>query len=204
MYKYDLHHTKSCNKKLLNDIGMLKKKLEKNDEQFKSELEKKLDTILYFKEQRINSLLKILEQKDEVIYGIKKSKDKLNIMLCDTMSNVIIKKLPNLLYESYELHNKVISIKQGDVLLVDEPNIYSTLTIQAIKDKIITIIHKAPLREDVKRVMPFIFIPAKELEVLEDEFFGIVDRGNFEKILNEQRVLSKVVENYRKYRLVDN
>ena len=185
-------------------IGILKKKLEKNDEQFKSELEKKLDTILYFKEQRINSLLKILDQKDEVIYSIKKSIDKLNIMLCDTMSNVIIKKLPNLIYESYELHNKVINIKQGDVLLVDEPNIYSPLTIQAIKDKIITIIHKAPLRDEVKKVMPFIFIPAKDLEVLEDEFFGIVDRSNFEKILNEQRVLSKVVENYRKFRLVDN
>lgn len=202
-YERDIAQITRYNKKLLRYIKKLKLRLETLTQSSQIEVERKLKSGLYFKDIKIASLTKKLDEKDGVIYTLKKSADTLNIILSDIRGNAIIKKLPDLNYNTYELYNHVLNIQHGDMLFVGNPNEYSARTIEILKDKVGIIIHRAQPNKYVTEQLPFIFINANEIPIIEDKFYCAVNKNALEVALKKQNLLSKVVENYRKSRTLE-
>lgn len=200
LYESDIEQSTRYNKKLLGEIRGLKAKVDNISKISQIVIERKVKSAIHFKEQKINLLLKKLEQKDDVIYNLKNSVDRLNIIISDIKNNLIIKKLPNLNYHVYELYNKVLNVQHGDILLVDNPSEYSQQTIEILKDKVGIIIYKTPLKSGLEQQLPFILISGNGIRLIEDKFFGTVNKSLLEQKLKEQNLLSRVIENYRKSR----
>ena len=94
----------------------------------------------------------------------------------------------------------MLNIKNDDVLLVKDPDIVSEKTINEIKDKVGVILYKKPISKKVESKLPFIFINANDLHIEENEYFGIVDMEEFEKIKSKKDLLHKIVDDYKKER----
>ena len=200
-YMSDIELLKRYNKKLMKYVKKLKKKLAANNELSQEEIDRRVNNSIYFRNQRISLLLKKDEEKDRVIFGIKESNERLNIILSDLKNCVVIKKLPNLSYNLYERYNRVLNVQHGDILLVENPNEYSFQTVDEIKEKVGVIVYKMQLKNSIREKLPFIFVAADEIDIIEDKFFCAADKKSFEDALKKKNLLNLVVENYKKTRV---
>ena len=191
---------KRYNKKLLKYINKLKIKLSKSRTQVDDEFDKKTNSALYFKEQKISILSKKLKEKDALILSLKHSSDRLNIILSDIKNNVLLKKLPNLNYNVYQACNSLLNIQEGDIIMAEDPNSFSEMAITILKDKIGIIICKIQPRKSTAESLPFIFINAQEISIIEGKFFASAEKKSFETALKKNNILQTVIETYRKSR----
>ena len=114
-------------------------------------------------------------------------------------NNVLVKKLDNLGYNEFLRKNKVLNIKKGDILLVDNPDIFSEKTINALKNMVDVIISNRNANKKLKENLDF--IEGSKLKITESRFFAIVDKKDFEREKNKLNLLARIVQDYRKSRL---
>ena len=185
----------------------LKKKLKKMQEKQRI-LIKKIDTIipdekakelLEFKEKRIISLDRELKEKNRKINELNDEIKNLNSMILNIENNVLAKKLDNLGYNEFLIKNKILNIKQGEVLLVDNPNIFSEKTINALKNTVDVVISKKKVNKELRENLDF--IDSTNLKITESRFFAIIDKNDFEREKGKLNLLARIVQDYRKSRL---
>jgi len=185
----------------------LKKKLKKMQEKQRI-LIKKIDTIipdekakelLEFKEKRIISLDRELKEKNRKINELNDEIKNLNSMILNIENNVLAKKLDNLGYNKFLIKNKILNIKQGEVLLVDNPNIFSEKTINALKNTVDVVISKKKVNKELRENLDF--IDSTNLKITESRFFAIIDKNDFEREKGKLNLLARIVQDYRKSRL---
>jgi len=150
-----------------------------------------------YKEKRINALNKEIEDKKSAIASLQNEVIKLNDFISDIRNNVIAKKLDNLGYKEFESKKEKLNIKQGDILLVDDADIYSDKTIDELRNKIQMVIAKK-ISKKVK--FPFTVIDAKNLKIKEMGLFALIDKKTLEAEISKQDILTKVIDEYRKER----
>ena len=200
-------------KEAKNDMELLKKQNEGLKEQIaairedysymfkqisKSQLDKKMQSLLDFKEKRIQFFDKELRRGQEGLKSMQNEVTTLLYFLSNINSSVLLKKLDNLGFKEFEKKENILNIKEGDILLVKDPDIVSEKTIDSLRDKVNIIIYKKPVSKKIESKLPFLFINASGVPIEEDKYFGIVNKEEFIKIKNKKGLLHKIVEDYRK------
>ena len=182
---------KSLHKTLKKYSKLKKKEAEQN-------YDGKFEIILRQKEERIVYSFHELNKKSMEIDELRKKIKGLYSLMADLGQNVLIKKLKD--FSSIELShkNKILNIRQDDILLVEEPNIFSENTLTPLKDKVSVVIYKkAPSRKIMEKT-DFIFIDCSKLDIFEEEYFAITNKQIFNKEKNKLDVLKKIIDDYRK------
>ncbi len=201
-YEKDIWLLKSYNRRLERSLRRIAKKLAEKESRESVDIERRIKSAEFFREQRIGSLIRMNEEKEKVIVRLKGSADRLNIMLSEMRNNVVVKKIPNLSFKTFEQHNKVINLQEGDVLLVENPNVFSEQTVEMIKDKVGVILWRVNPAGNTKDAMPFVFVNANGVAMIEDKFFCSADKKSLDEAIARSNVLERVVDRYKKERRI--
>ena len=201
--KEDLQFLKEENTKLKEQIAAIRRDYEYMLKQIsKSQLDKKMQSLLNFKEKRIKFFDSQLRMKQDEIKMMQNEITTLIYFISNMNSSNLLKKLDNLGLNEFEKKKNILNIKEGDILLVKDPDIVSEKTISEIKEKVGVILYRKPVSKKIESKLPFIFINANEFSIEENEYFGIVNKEEFEKTKNKQGLLHKIVEDYKKERSI--
>jgi hypothetical protein len=189
----------SLSEQLKNTHELLNKYQDMAKKRDKLGVNRKLEELINFKEKRIMFFDSKIKLSGKEIGLLKEKINKLNFMLSNLNKSHLVKKLDNLGYAEFEDKRRLLNIEEGDILLVDDPNIFNSKVIEKLKNKVRVIIHKKKLNEVMKK-LPFCFIEHKNLGLTETEFFAIVGKEALNRELDRTSVLSKIVEEYKRER----
>jgi len=190
---------KDQNKKLKEQLTAVRKDYEYMFKRInRSQRDKKMQSLLSFKEKRINFFYKQLREKQHHTNIMQNEITTLLYFLSNINSSILLKKLDNLGFEEFQKKNKILNIKEGDILLVRDADIVSDNTIKEIHDNVHVIFYRKPISKKQESKLPFIFINANNADIEETEYFGIIAKEEFEKIKNKKSLLSKIVQDYKK------
>ncbi|MBL7147549.1 MAG: DUF460 domain-containing protein [Nanoarchaeota archaeon] len=162
--------------------------------------DEKAEELINFKEKRIRSFDKEVKFKEEEIELLQEKINNLNLILSKLNENYLLKKLNNLGSFEFGNKNKFLNIKEGDILLVDELNIFNNKVVEKIKNNVKVIIYKNKLNKTTKR-LPFVFINSGDLDLTEEKHFAIVNKEMLNKEINKANIFSRVVEDYKNERI---
>ncbi len=199
----DISLLRKQNLKLRDEIRSVKRDYEYMFRRIsKSQQDKKMQSLLDFKERKIKFFDKQLGKKEEEIKTMQNETTTLIYFLSNMNSSVLLKKLDNLGVSEFEKKRDILNIKLGDVLLVKDMDIGSDKVVKEIKGKIEVIFYKKPISKKVESKLPFVFINVKEVNIEENDHFGIIDRKEFERAKNREGLLHKIVGDYKRERSV--
>ena len=115
--------------------------------------------------------------------------------VADLNDKVLIKKLRNLTMNEFE-DKQFLKIREGDILLVKNPNIVSHKLLEILQDKVKIII----TREKVTVKKGFVYLNASNLKLKQIEDYAIVGKQDLERELARANVLDNVLQSYREER----
>ena len=150
-----------------------------------------------FREKRIKFLENIVKSKEDDMIFFKSVVAKLNGIISGINNYYILKKLDTLGIKEFNFKNRVLNINRNDMILVDDPNIYSSETIELLKDVVFVVVHKKPISEKVRNNLPFVFLNSKTLKIIEDKYVGFVGKNYLEAEKSKVDWVRKVVNDYR-------
>lgn len=160
------------------------------------------EKLIGFKESRIKFFDKEIKSKDEEINLLRDKINNLNFILSRLNEAYLLKKLDNLGSLEFENKNKFLNIKDKDILLINNPNIFNNKVIEKLSDKVRVIIYKDSLSKTTER-LPFIFVERKNLKLTEMEYFAIVGKDELNKEISKINILSKIIEDYKEARITN-
>jgi uncharacterized protein len=184
------------NNELKRKIEFLKEKLENPRE---LDVGSKTKKLLYFKEQKILFLDKELKNLKERFQNLEHDFTEINSFLSEISNNFMAKKLDNFGKDEFNLKEKLLNIKKGDILLVDNINVSSESVIDLLRNKISIIIYKGKLSEKLKQ-NNFTFIPYNNLEINEIKNYAIVSKESLEKELAKKENIINIIKKYKEDR----
>lgn len=155
-----------------------------------------------YKENRIRFYSSLMRLKDDEINQLKCQLKKFGEMLMNPNEFCILKKMNTLGINEYNFKNRTLNIQRNDVLLVNDPNIISNDVVEMLKCNVFVIIHKEAISKKNESNLPFIFVDAANLKIQEYGHFGIVEKKAFEAEKSKTNWMRKIVEDYKKEKLV--
>ncbi len=153
---------------------------------------------LDFREKRLKSLHEVLRMKDQQITELKSIISKYNYYASDITKYYLLKKLDNLGTNEFSQKNKVLRIRKNDILLVENPNVYSEKVVDQLKKDIYIVVHGEQIVKTTADNLPFVFIDARELELDENKYFGFVDKNQFNQKKEKLNWMKKVIMDYKR------
>jgi len=157
---------------------------------------KKLDALFSYKEKRQHELQEQAEAREGKIRELEGKIEGIHAFLSRATGKHLLKKLKNLGWHEFE--GRQLRLAQGDLLLVDDANVYSPKTLDALKGMIRCIVYKTKLSP--RTHLPFPLIHAGELELAEIEDFALCDKEMIEKKLRDKEILASIVKEYQETR----
>jgi len=152
-------------------------------------------------DQKMDSLFNEMRAKNDHISLLENELNKIRSIILAHKNPIILKKLDNLGREEFIKKRDIILVHEGDILLVDDPNIISDFTVSWLKNKVNVIVHKKRLSSKNLDNLPFVFLEADKLRISEDKHFAVIEKKSFDQIKNDSNLLSKIVHDYHKERL---
>ena len=162
--------------------------------------DEKTEELISFKEKRIRFFDNEVKFKEKEIELLSGKVNNLNFILSKLNENFLLKKLNNLGNLEFENKNRFLNIKEEDILLVEDANVFNIKIIEKLKNKIKIIVYKKRLNNTTKR-LPFVFINGGNLDLTEAKHFAIVSKKGLNKEIGKSSILSRVVEDYKKERI---
>jgi predicted RNase H-like nuclease (RuvC/YqgF family) len=160
--------------------------------------DKKAKKILEFREQRILSFEKEIKQKNKEIEKLQKEISDINRIMANIERDLIAKKLENLGSKEFLKKSKDLNIKKEDLILVNDPNIFSEKTIDFFKGRTEVIISKKNPNKKLSEL--FNFINKENLSIKERKSFAVISRKDLENQKKKINILSRIVNEYKKNR----
>lgn len=195
---------KQQNRNLLEDI----EKIRSRDKYLAKKLEQlmpseKAERLLEQREKLIKEMHKEIIKKEQQIKEAENRTELLNEFLSNITNIVLVKRLANLGQKDFEAKQRILRIKEGDILLVDDPNIISQEILNKIKEKVSIIINKKPVGKQNEEKIGLVFINAQNLKIKEDIYFAAIDKKEFEKEKSKSNVLITIIDKYKAGRKKD-
>jgi uncharacterized protein len=153
------------------------------------------------KTERIEQLQALVHKKEQEKIKLMSKSQQLEQFLAKTQTHYVLKKLDNLGSEEWR-KKQFLGIQKDDVLLVNDPNSMSMATIDELRKVVSIIIHKMPISERVRTMLPFIFIDGNKLSIKENDNFAIVPKKQLDDLKSARRQLRSIVEDYQKERMI--
>jgi len=180
------------NEKLKHEINYLEDKIKNLKNSFSSISERKVKDLLNFKDKKLVFLNKEIQDYKSEVEKLNKKVISLKGLLLNSDKYFIIPKFKNLSFD--EIKNKELK----NIIFVEDPSIFSEKALELLRGKVSVIIYSKPASKDV--LNKFIFINVKNLEVIMEDEFILVEKSRFEEEKNKTDMLSKVIEEYKKER----
>ncbi len=201
LLKIAIKNQKDELRELKEENLLLKSKRVDIDKELVRILSNKEKRALILKEQN-RILSESLEYKERII-------KKLNEFILKSQTSVLIKKLDNLGVEELEKKEKILGIKDGDILLVEDASIASSKVIQEMIGKIKIIIFNKKTNSFLQE--KFLMLDKKNLEIFETKHFALVSKQQLESEVNkavqvskkEKTFISDILQEYKRERLKD-
>ncbi|MBD3163642.1 DUF460 domain-containing protein [Candidatus Woesearchaeota archaeon] len=159
----------------------------------------KIDSLFRFKDKRINELNNEISEMRRENDRLEQEVSKLCLMLSGIGGKYLLKKLRNLGIGEFEAKRKIFGIKEGDLLLVEDANIYNEKVIGMIKGKVKAIICRRKPNKKTGKIK-IAFLPADGLEIEENEHFAAVGREELDNRLQKKNILNNIIEDYKEGR----
>ena len=145
----------------------------------------------------MNFLYNSIQKKDGLIKMLDDEIKKLSRFLSLTNQDLLLKKLENLGFNELERKKEILNLKEGDVLLIKNPNIASKEVYESIKNKVNIIVCKESPSKKIIDEFDFIYIDSKKLDIEENEYFAMTKKDQFEDAIQKKDILKKVLKEYR-------
>ncbi len=186
---------KKKNEELLNHVNYLNSKLEGLNKNIQKISEEKAGKLLNVKNKEIFRLNEELDKSKIDIENLKEKISDLTNLLINSKNMIVAKKFKTL------SHNEVFNnIKENDVIIIDDVNIFSEKIFEYLKDKAATIVYiKKPSNEILKK--SFTFIDANNLKIIDRENFALIDKNSFENAKKSSNIVFKIIEEYKDSRV---
>jgi uncharacterized protein len=162
---------------------------------------KKVDSLFLLKERRLRDLDIKLKEKHEGILALKKELNEANDFLAKINSNYVLKKLDNLGLTEYNATKYRLNISSGNMLLVDDANIYNEKTLMELAKEIDIIVYRKPLAKKTFEDLKFELVSASDIRII-GEFgnFAIAEKHSMDHRLEKKNILKKIIEDYKESR----
>jgi uncharacterized protein len=154
------------------------------------------------KTERIAQLQALVHKKEQEKAKWVHKAQQLEQFLGKTQHSYVLKKLENLGSEEFR-RKQFLGIQKDDILLVNDPNSMSMATVDEVRKTVSVIVHKMPISERVRTMLPFIFIDGTKLQIKENENFAIVQKKELDDLKSARRQLRSIVEDYQKERMIN-
>lgn len=149
--------------------------------------------------RRVNMLYKSLDEKSESLRRMRERFSMLNNMVSKLGKDfVLVKKLENLGQNEYRRKEKILNINHGDILLVNNPNVYSERVVGMLKDKVPIILFRKKPGEDIRK--RFIFIDGDNIKIYEEMYFAVANKEQIKEDISRIERLQRVIEEYKEER----
>ena len=158
----------------------------------------RVGSLFRFKEERIKSYSNMLKEKDFQISALKQQIMDVGNVIMDSKNYCILKKIRNLGYLEYEHKKITLKIEDGDILLVDDPNIISRRTLEEIKDKISKIVCEKPMSRKTEEILGAAVISAEKLQIHDFGQFAAVKKEALDREIDKKSVFRKIIISYKK------
>jgi len=178
---------------------MMSEELERagrNDEKQEGEKlhpNKRINRILRLREKGIKALDRRLREADEENLRLRR-------FISEIGQKALLKKLDNLGYDELLRRDKVIKISEGDVLLVENPDIYSRKTLDLLKGKVSVIICRQKATSDVRNDKDFMLLEASRIRMVEERDYALAEISDIERQRRDHNLIVGMFERYKESR----
>lgn len=180
------------NEKLKDEINHLEEDIKHLKISVNNISERKVKDLLNFKDKKLVFLNKEIRDYKNEIEKLNKKVISLKNLLLNSDKYLIIPKFKSLSFD--EVENKEFK----NVIFVEDPGIFSEKALELLKSKVSIIIYSKPASKNL--LNKFVFVSVKNLEIIMEDEFVLVERSRFEEEKNKINLLSRVVEEYRQER----
>ncbi len=185
---------KKQNRQLLAKAEYLDKKIRDILKKTAIMSEKKVEDIIKFKNKKIEFLNREMEKYKKEVGQLRQETKAMNVLLLEAHDKIIAKKLNTLGWDEVSK-----TVEEGDVLVVDDVNVFSDRSLEDLKKKVNIIIYrKQPAKELLKR--GFSFLNAANISMKETGRLAIIEKEAIERERKRKDMLSTIVSEYREER----
>jgi len=175
------------------------KKMNKSLDKKSSNFDKRVDNLLGFKEQRMKLQSKEIEKQKEIIVNFVGEKDEMYRFMAKIPDYQLLKKLGSLSKKEFLKKNKILQIKENDLLFVNNPNTYSEFVINELAGKSIVVVSFVKPGKTIKNNFLTTTLDKDEISS-ENNHFALIDVNILEKKINQKDFIEGLITNYRKER----
>jgi uncharacterized protein len=154
---------------------------------------KRINRILRLREKGIKALDRKLKEASEENFRLRR-------FVSEIGEKALLKKMDNLGYDELLKRNKIVKIREGDVLLVENPNLYSRKTLDFLKGKVSIIICKQKVTSDIGNDRDFMLLEASKIRLEEERDYALADISDIEKQRKDHNLVMGMFERYRESR----
>lgn len=130
----------------------------------------------------------------------KKELERLNGFLLKLRDHYLLKKLDTLGSQTFRQQAGGLDLREGDLLLVEDPSTLSASVVETLKKKVSVIVTRRPVSRKLREELPFIVVDAAGLHLEETSSFAIVQKEQIDRQTRSSEALRKVISDYKKER----
>ena len=197
--------------KLNLETALLKKKIQHQQERSRAlqkvnlrlqqqsfHVEKRIAALFKFKEERIKHFAASLQRGNQDLQRLQQQVQSLYSFISQTTTCQLLKKLPSLTLPVFRDRHQLLQIKPGDVLLVADTAHYSQRVLDELDSLGVIILSGQNISSPVKeRFQTAVLSGSFQAE---NAYFALVQKGAVKKLLEQQDLLGKVVNEYQEAR----
>ncbi len=182
---------KDKNSKLVKEKVILSKK--------SSHFDRKVDTLFKFKEERMKLQTEEIRQQLELISNLQQKIIELYSFIERSQTLQVVKKIPTLGMKEFEEAQRIINVRHGDVLLVENLDIYSEKVVEMLREQGIIVLSHRKGGKFIGSTLISAQMKPEEI-VLENEHFALIERKILEEKIDKKELADKIVKEYRENR----
>ncbi|MBI4983497.1 DUF460 domain-containing protein [Candidatus Woesearchaeota archaeon] len=164
-----------------------------------SDFNQRVDSLLKFKEDRLKLQSKEIEKTQEAIAELNKKISWLYNFIEKVPRYQVLKKLDTLSLTEFESKNEILRINEGDMVLVDNPYVYSEQVVEQLVKLNATIISTVNLGKFIRGKFSTVILSPEDL-VMATEYFALVKREVIKGKLSEKDIITEVIRKYQEQR----
>ncbi|MBS3145100.1 DUF460 domain-containing protein [Candidatus Woesearchaeota archaeon] len=187
-------HLRKVNATLANKVAYLDGRIRDLLKKIQSLSEKKAGDIIKFKDKKIEFLNQEITRQRKESMQIKQELKTTTAVLFETRNKLMAKKVKNLGWEEVSK-----TVKEGDILVVEDVNSFSDRSLQFLKQKVSIIIYRKPPAKELLK-QGFLFVNAAHIPMRETETLAFIDKEVLERERKKKDMLSTIVREYQEER----
>ncbi len=161
--------------------------------------EEKAEKIREFRQAKLDFLSSQLRKTKDVADNYKAHAEKLAELINSLDHKMVVKFLEDLNWDNFQESNKILKIKKGDAIYVENTSVVSKKTIEYLAIRVKFVFYKKPLSKMLEKEK-FIFIDSSNLKFERYNWFLAIGRSEFEKETKSREVMKQILMEYRRER----